>query len=166
MFAITFDAGKNVAFELSAEQVTQLIGHANVHQHVFMIGLKNILQDCHASITREDYESDEAWIAAKREKAMLKLGAMMNGELRGQSGERKAKVDSFTTFARRHILSLLTKERRKELAEHDDKGASVLDALFAKNEAALRPIVQAQMEAAQKYEEEKAKLAASLDLSL
>lgn len=163
MFDISFDAGASVGFTLSEQDVAKLISHPDVHRHLLMIGLKNVLQDCHASIVRKDFASDEAWIQAKRDRASLKLGALMNGELRAQSGERKARVDDFTTFARRLVLSLLPKERRKALAETEDKGAAALDAMFAKNEEKLRPQVEAMIEKARKEAEEKAKLAEGLD---
>lgn len=166
MFAINFDAGRNVAFDLSAEDVTKLLAHADVHKHLVMIGLKNVVQDSHASVVREDFESDEAWIEAKRAKAGMKLAALMNGELRAQSGDRKPKVDDFTNASRKFVLGLLPAEKRKELAAMEDKGAAALDAIFAKNEEKLRPQVEAKMEADRKAAEAKAKLSQGLDLDI
>jgi hypothetical protein len=166
MFAINFDAGKHVSFALTAQQVETLISHAEVHKHALMIGLKNILQDCHASIVREDFKTDDEWIAAKRAKAEMKLGALMTGDIRVHSGERKPRVDDFTTAARKYVLSRLSKDVRKKLADMPDKGVETLDKMFAKNEAKLRPIIEQAIADAARKAKESAELAASLDLTL
>lgn len=76
------------------------------------------------------------------------------------------KADDFTTFARKHVLGLLSKEKRKELAATADKGAAYLDAVFAKNEAKLRPIVEKELAEAIRAANEKAELAKGLDLDI
>jgi len=159
------DCGANVSFEITPELQDKLLAHPQVVEHLIRIGLKNVVQDSHASVVRKDFESDEAWIAAKREKAGLKLGKLLEGELSAQSNERNPRVDEFTTYARRAVLSALGAEKRKELAATEDKGAAYLDAVFAKNEAKLRPIAESLQEAARKAAEEKAKLGA-LDLDI
>lgn len=165
MFAISFDAGKNVPFNLTVEQVTTLLSHPNVHQHLVMIGLKNVLQDCHASIVRDDFKSEDEYFAAKRAKAELKLGAMMAGELRAHSGERKVAVPTFTNEARKLVLSKLDKAAKEKLAAMPDSGAATLDAMFAKNEAALKPIVEATIAEMERKAKAKAELEGKLDLS-
>lgn len=165
-FKLNLDCGKNVAFNLDEEQVAKLASFPAVVEYVWRIGLKNILQDSHASVTRDGYDSDEAWIAAKRDRASLKLGALMIGDVRQSRGERAPKVDDFTNFARKYILSILSKEKRKELAEMEDKGAATLDEMFAKNEEKLRPLVQAKLDAAIAEAKAKAELAEGLDLDI
>jgi hypothetical protein len=166
MFTLNLDCGKHVAFNLTAEQIAQMNSHPLVAEYVWHIGLKNILQDSHASIVRDDFESDEAWIAAKRDRASLKLGALMTGEVRQQRANRVPKADDFTNFARREVLSMLSKEKRKELAELADKGAAYLDAVFAKNEEKLRPIVQGKLDAAILAAKAKAEIADGLNLDI
>jgi hypothetical protein len=53
---------------------------ANVMEHVVRIGLRNILMDAHASITKETNPDDFA--AASEAVALKKLDAMLRGEVR------------------------------------------------------------------------------------
>lgn len=152
MFAINFDAGKNVAFNLTAEQITQLLGHANVHQHIVMIGLKNILQDCHASIVREDFATEDEWIKAKREKAELKLGAMMTGDIRVTRGEKKPTLSAKETFIHnflRDFVKAADKAAYKAGMEREDAPA-----WLAAEIAALPDSMKAKAERAWEVEQE------------
>ena len=162
----TIECGKSIAFGITDEMLIQLGGHQAAFDHVLMIGLKNLVQDSHASIKREDFADESEWLAASKAKAELKLGAILSGNIRAQSGDRKPKVDDFTNAARKVVLSLLPAEKRKELAAMDDKGVATLDAIFAKNEAKLKPQVEAKMEADRKAAEAKAKLSEGLDLDI
>lgn len=164
-FKLTFDAGANVAFDLSEDKVATLMGHANVVEYMVWKGLKEILTDAHASVVRKDFKSDEEWIAAKRAKAELKLGALMIGEVRTTSRESKPKVDDFTNAARKIVLSKLPKAKREELAEMPDKGVAILDAMFAKNDAALRPVVEAELAEQARKAKAAEELEGKLDLS-
>lgn len=166
MFKLDLDCGKHVAFNLTEEQVKTLLGHDNVMQYVAHIGLKNILQDSHASVVRDDFKTDEEWIAAKRAKAELKLGALMNGEVRTSRGERAPRVDDFTNFARKFVLRLLSKEKRKALAELPDKGAEKLDAAFAANEAKWRPMVQKELDDAIAKSKAMAEMASEVEIDI
>jgi hypothetical protein len=144
-FKLNLDAGANVAFDLSEDKVATLMGFPNVVEYMVWKGLKEILTDAHASVVRKDFKTDDEWIAAKRAKAELKLGALMVGEVRTTSRESKPKVDDFTNVARKTVLGKLPKEKRAELAAMPDKGVAILDAMFAKNDAVLRPIVEAEL---------------------
>ena len=80
------DIGKQLAFELTDENIVALAHHRNVHDHVWYIGLRNILMDSHASCKREDYPDDEiGWRNASKAMAEKKLAAMMLGEIRSNS---------------------------------------------------------------------------------
>ena len=74
-------------------------------------------------------------------------------DVRTTSKPRAPKVDDFTNVARKLVLSLLPKETKKALADLEDKGAAKLDAIFAKNEAKLRPQVEAKLEEMRKAAE-------------
>jgi hypothetical protein len=172
-FALNFDAGSNVAFELTPDQVTQLLSHPNVAQHLVMIGLKNTVQDSHASVVRKDFESDDAWIAAKREKAALKLGAMLNGELRTGSGTRQPKLSDREAFARKWLVAKLKalfvakhgKESWKEKTE-GDSGAEFISGLVEKFAPKFAEDIEAawQLELAEKAKQ--AKIAAEVDFDI
>lgn len=172
-FALTFDAGANVAFDLTPEQITQLLSHQNVAQHLILLGLKNALQDSHASIVRKDFESDDAWIAAKRERASVKLGAMMNGELRTTSGTRQPKLNDFDKFARSWLLTKIKpayvakhgKESWKEKTESDG-GAEFIAALLQKNVEKFYDEIVTAYKAELAAREKAVKIADSMDLDL
>lgn len=155
MFKLNLDCGKSVAFNLTEDDVAKLAAHPEVVQYVWHIGLKNILQDSHAPVTREKYESDDAWIQAKRDRASLKLGALMNGDVRTQTRERAPTVDDFTAMARKVILESMSKDERKALADRDDK-AEFLDGVYVANADELRPVVEARLEAERAIAELKA----------
>lgn len=173
MFAINFDAGKSVSFNLTVEQVAQLLAHANVHQHLLTIGLKNVLQDCHASIVREDFKTDDAWIAAKREKAALKLGAMMNGELRTGGSTRQPKLDDFAKFARSWLLAKIKpayiakngKDSWKEKTE-GDSGAEFIHQLVLKNAERFKDEIMEAYKVELAAREKAAKIAGEVDLDI
>lgn len=67
--------GKGITLDLDATTLP-----APVMQHVVMIGLRNILMDCHAGITKVDNPLD--YVALSREKAGAKWAAMVAGNLR------------------------------------------------------------------------------------
>lgn len=161
----TIECGKSIAFAITDEMLIQLGQHQAAFDHVLMIGLKNLVQDSHASVKREDFTTEEEWLAASKAKAELKLGAILSGNVR-VAREGKARVDDFTNAARKVVLSLLPAERRKELAAMEDKGVAALDAIYAKNEAKLKPQVEAKMEADRKAAEAKAELSKGLDLDI
>lgn len=172
-FALTFDAGASVAFELTSDQVTQLLSHQNVAQHLVMIGLKNTLQDSHASAVRKDFESDDAWIAAKRERAALKLGAMMNGELRTTSGTRQPKLDDFAKFARSWLLAKIKpayvakhgRDSWKEKTE-GDSGAEFIQQLVLKNAERFKDEIVEAYKVELAAREKAAKIADEVDLDI
>ena len=50
--------------------------------HAIMVGLRNILMDSHASITKDEYPDDAEREAAARAMVDKKLAALMSGEVR------------------------------------------------------------------------------------
>lgn len=159
------DIGKALAFDISSEQFDQMLSHEASRDRIMYIALRNILMDSHASVKRDDFETEVEWRNESKAMAERTLAGLLTGEVMRRNA-RAPKADDFTNFARKHVIGLLPKERRKELAEMPDKGASVLDAIFAKNEAKLRPIVQAALDAAIAAAKAKDELAADLDLTV
>jgi hypothetical protein len=163
---LTFDCGKGVSFAVTPEQVEAIAKHESAIAHVIQIGLKNILQDSHASITYESFKTETECQEAKRKRAGEKLEALLAGDVRTARAGGSSKVDSFTTWARRVVLKSLSKEKRKELAESDDKGVAYLDAVYAKNESVLKPRVEAAIAADIAERAAAAELANGLDLDI
>lgn len=67
--------GKGIELDVNANALP-----ANVMEHVVYIGLRNILMDSHASVTRES--DGENFVANAQAQAEKKLAAMMAGEVR------------------------------------------------------------------------------------
>lgn len=167
------DCGANVSFEITPELQQQLHSHPHVIEHLLKIGLKNVVQDSHASVVRKDFKTDDEWITAKRAKAAQKLGAMMNGEIRITSGTRQPKLDDFAKFARSWLLAKIKpafiakngKDAWKEKTE-GDSGAEFIQQLVLKNAEKF----QAEIIEAYKIElaarEKEAALADSMDLDI
>lgn len=76
-------------------------------RHVFYIGLKNILQDSHASVKETDYKTDADWRAAKSGRAQKKLDAIYAGDVRmvaASSGSRGDEVKKVAMqIVERHV---------------------------------------------------------------
>ncbi len=176
MNAITtwhLDCGANVSFEITPELQQQLHSHPHVIEHLLKIGLKNVVQDSHASVVRKDFKTDDDWIAAKRERASLKLGKLLAGELRAQKAERQPKLDDYVKFARSWLLAKIKpafiakngKAAWKEKTE-GDSGAEFIQQLVFKNaEKFQAEIIEAyRIELAAR--EKEAALADSMDLDI
>lgn len=76
-------------------------------EHVWKIGLRNILMDSHASVKRADFSSDSAgvvaWHDSSRALAIKKLEALMKGEIRTNGTNLRAgksKLDPVIAMAR------------------------------------------------------------------
>lgn len=173
MFKLNMDCGANVPFELSEEQVAQLKSHDQVDAYIYFIGLKNILQDSHASVVRKDFKSDDEWTAAKRAKAELKLGALMNGEVRSRTAERKPKLSDEESFKRNFIIGELKKlfiakhgkDSWKEKTE-SDTGAAFIESLLEKHGARYESAATEAWTAELAKRANTAKLAAEIDFDV
>lgn len=164
------ECGKGIQFALDHEKLEKLLGHANVLAHAIHKGLENIVKDTHAGVKKDDYALEEDWKQASRNKAEVKLGALMDGELRivRSGGET---VDRFTAMARKIVRELLPKEKRKEFAQmvKDDRTAEVLaqlDEIFANNDEALGLTAKVNAAIIAEDEEEAAKNALAAKIKL
>lgn len=167
MARFTIDCGKSIAFDITDEMLLELGKHQSAFDHVLMIGLKNLVQDSHASIKREYFETDEEWKAAAKARAEMKLGAILSGDLRTQSATRAPKLSDRDAFARKWLVAKLKaafvakhgKDGWKAKTEGDD-GAAFITALVEKN----APKFEAEIESAWRMElAERAKTAAIAD---
>ncbi len=87
--------GKGITLE-----VDELKLPSNVVEHIVYIGLRNVLMDTHAAITKNENPND--YVAKSRAVAEAKLQAMYNGEVR-VNGERQ-RLDPVDAEARRIAL--------------------------------------------------------------
>lgn len=167
------ECGKSIAFGITDEMLVQLGQHQAAFDHVLMIGLKNLVQDSHASIKRDDFESDDEWLAASKARAEMKLGAILSGDIRASSTVRTPKLSDREAFARKWLVAKLKaawvakhgKDGWKAKTEGED-GAAFIAALIEKN----APKFEAEIEAAWQTElaakKREAEMADSLDLDI
>lgn len=167
------DCGANVSFEITPELQQQLHSHPQVIEHLLKIGLKNVVQDSHASVVRKDFATDDEWIAAKRERASLKLGKLLAGELRAQSAERKPKLDDKAKFTRGWLLAKLKaafvakhgKDSWKERTEAED-GAKFIETLLERNAPKFERELELAWAAELERREQEAKISDAMDLDI
>jgi hypothetical protein len=138
-------------FQLPAEKL-----HISAVEKVMRYGFQRLVND---RVGGDDMKLDD-----KIADSEIFLGKLCDGTWRTEA--RRQSADLFTTVARKHVIGLLPKEKRKELAESPDKGVAYLDAVFAKNEAKLRPEVEAIIQRMREEAEARAKLADTLDLDV
>lgn len=168
------DVGKGLTFDISDEQFEQMMSHERSRDRIKYVALRNIIMDSHASVKRDDFESEIDWRNESKAVAERTVAGLLSGEVMRRNA-RAPKADDFTNFARKHIIGLLKEKAKtndkiaklvKEMPDLPDKGVSILDAMFAKNEAKLRPIVQKTLDEAIAREKAKAEIAAELDLDI
>jgi ribosome recycling factor len=168
------DVGKGLSFDVSDEQFAQMLSHERSKERIMYISIRNIVMDSHASVKRDDFESEIDWRNESKAVAERTLAGLLSGEVMRRNA-RAPKVDDFTNFARKHIIGLLKEKAKtddkiaklvKEMPDLPDKGVSLLDAMFAKNEAKLRPIVQKTLDEAIAAAKAKAEIASELDLDI
>lgn len=160
------DVGKGLSFEVSDEQFNQMLSHDRSRERIMYIAIRNIVMDSHASIKRDDFESEIEWRNESKAVAERTIAGLLSGEVMRRNA-RAPKADDFTNFARKEVLSMLSKEKRKELAAQESSFVTTfLDSVFLKNETKLRPIVQAKLEAAIAAAKAKAEIASELDLDI
>jgi hypothetical protein len=88
-----------------------------VQDHIIYVGLRNILQDAHASMTTEKANGGDV-VALSREMAERKLAALVRGELR-VVGQREG--DPVKVEALRLAINGLKKKHREEGKKIDEK---------------------------------------------
>lgn len=92
-----------------------------VVRYLVYIGLKNVLQDSHASIKRADFDSDDAWKDAKLGRALKKLDALYAGEVRMVAAASGSKGDEVKARAMVIIEGHVKSEWRKANKKLDAK---------------------------------------------
>lgn len=88
------NCGKGISIDVD---VNALIKHQSVVEHVWRIGLRNILMDCHAGVTEEKFPG-AAQTESKR-RVEEKLAEMIAGELTVKDGRTKAPRDPIAAQA-------------------------------------------------------------------
>lgn len=117
------DIGKGLRVNVARKEIEKIEAIAD---HVFKIGMRNILMDSHASVKRDDCESDQDYRDKSLAIAMKKLEKMLNGEIRANSGgTRVSSVDPITKMAR-EIAKGIILPRVKDYAKNDEHMLTLL----------------------------------------
>lgn len=160
--AFVIECGKGINFNVTGDMLATLSQHSEAFHHVLMIGLKNMVQDSHASIVREDFETDEDWRAAKRAKAELKLGAIIAGDVRVSTTPRQPKLSDFDAFARKWIIAKVKAKIGTadwKAKTEGESGAAFIAGLVEKNLAKMDSAIR------EDWKEELAKIERAKSLS-
>jgi len=163
-----FDAFNRAFVATVNDRTYTLPGHAMPIASIiraFEYGFQRIVNDKCGGADKTDEEKDRI--------ASLQVGRLATGEI-AERATRGTGVDEFTEYARRTMLGLLAKPKRKELAAMPDKGIAWLDERIARNMdkpvagfETFRAMVESAIADAAREREEKAKLvaaASALDL--
>jgi len=122
------DIGKQLAFDLTDADIVALAHHRAVHDHVWYIGLRNILMDSHASCKRETYGDDEVtWRNNSKAMAEKKLAAMLAGEIRSNSsGPRVSSLSPIDAEARRLArVAVISAAKAKGVTDKEKIAAAI-----------------------------------------
>lgn len=87
--------------------------------HIMYIGARNVLMDCHASITRESNPND--FIAAATALAEKKLAALMAGEVRVQSTREGDPVRAEAIRMATDTIRAVIRKKGKKFSDFDPK---------------------------------------------
>ena len=155
------DIGKGLTMNVN---IANLMKQSDSLEHVLNIGLRNILMDCHAGITKAEYPDDKIRGDVALAIAGKKLQALYENNVRTKIA--RASQSSFERMLVKALLSMLTLEKRKEIAKHDDKGAAFIKSAIEKNLTKVTDKANAMIEAERIEAEERNKLSGELDLDI
>lgn len=158
----TFSVGKGISFNFTDDALAMLQTHTEAFHHVVMTGLKNLVQDAHASCKREDFEDEAGWQAESRRIAELKLASILSGDLRKTSTTRAPKLSDFEAFARKWIIAKVKDKLGKaewKAKTEGDSGAAFIAGLIEKNREKMDEAIRAD------WKEELAKIERAKELS-
>lgn len=155
------NVGKEIVLNVDLERA---FAHDDVAKHIVYLGFRNAIMDSHASAVRKDFETDAAYQAASLEMATKKLQSLYDGSVRTRS--TVAGPSAFEKVMVREFLKLLSKAKRKELADMEDKGAAYIDAAIEKNRDKIEALAKKAIEEAELKAMENEELGKTLDLDI
>lgn len=106
--------GKGIELDVNANALP-----ANALEHVIYIGLRNILMDSHASITRETNPDDLTEAATAM--AEKKLAALMSGEVRVASSREGDPVKAEAIRIASERIKTALRKAGKKVSDYDSK---------------------------------------------
>lgn len=119
--------GKGLQFDIPEDAWKRMLSHDAVKDHCIYIGAKNILTDCHASVVRTDFESDKDWQDAKLALVNKKWAAMLEGDIRANSGTvRQSSLSPIDAECRRLArIAVLSVAKAKGITDKEKIAAAI-----------------------------------------
>jgi hypothetical protein len=126
------------------------------NEFIFQYGLRQLVNDCHASIKRADFESDEAFINAVNERVNAKILQIMEGKLSMRSGKRAEPVDPVQKIihriAKEAVKQALGKKGVKLKDLPEGKFDELVDSYIASREEELTTTAKAELKRQEKFQ--------------
>lgn len=117
-----------------------------VLDYLLRIGLKNVLQDSHASITEEKVADADERKAQKTATALKKLDSLYAGDVTAIRVNATDPVDKeIRAMAVEEVRAILAKVGKKPKDFAKEVWAKTIDAHMAKHDARLRPAAEAKL---------------------
>jgi hypothetical protein len=113
------NGGKAIEIVLDnvADGLAEALADNEVVRYITYIGFHNVLQDAHASVKREDYETEALWRDAKEAKALKKLDALYAGDVRMVAAASGSRGDEVKRVAMQiiedHVRAEFVKNKQK-----------------------------------------------------
>lgn len=122
-------------------------------------GLQQVLNDCHASVQRKDFESDDAWHKAVAERVDTKLAALAEGKITIRTGGTREPVDPVQKIVHQQAKAIITAAIKAKGVKVKDLGEGVFDKLLA-------DYIDANREALEREAKAQIKKAAAIEVNL
>ena len=110
------NVGKGIEIEVPFESFP-----ANALSHVQYIGARNVLMDCHASVTADEYPDAAEREAVARAMVEKKLAALMSGEVRVASTREGDPVRAEALRMATDQIKAIIRKAGKKVADYDAK---------------------------------------------
>lgn len=99
---------------------------------IFAYGLRQILNDCHASVQRKDFETQEAFVEAVEARVKSKLEALYSGDISTRTASGKAAVSPLDTMIEKIAKEIVIPALRAKVKSLGGKFGDITDAQKAK----------------------------------
>lgn len=125
----------------------------DVRDYVIAYGLKQILNDCHASIQRKDYDEQGEFILAVEEAVNDKLAALASGKISIRTGAARESIDPVQKLVNRMAREIVLGAIKAKGLKAKDISKESMDKLIADyataNHDALTKEAKAQLKKAE-----------------
>lgn len=103
----------------------------DVRDYVIAYGLKQILNDCHASVQRKDFDEQGEFILAVEEAVNDKLAALASGKISIRTGTARESIDPVTKIVMRMAKEIILGAIKAKGLKQKDIAKESMDKLIA-----------------------------------